>query len=39
MINNMRLKDSTQPKVGAEGLTDDNINKIKMDSQTGKYGF
>ena len=39
MINEMRLKDSTQPKAGSEGLKYDSINKGKIASQTGKYGF
>jgi hypothetical protein len=39
MINKMRLKDSTQPKAGLEGLKDDSIRKGKIASQTGKYGF
>jgi hypothetical protein len=39
MINKMRLKDSTQPKAGSEGLKYDSINKGKIASQTGKYGF
>jgi hypothetical protein len=39
MISEMRLKDSTQPKAGSEGLKDDSINKGKIASQTGKYGF
>ena len=39
VINKMRLKDSTQRKAGSEGLKDDSINKGKIASQTGKYGF
>ena len=39
MVNEMRLKYSTQPKVGSEGLKDDGINKGNIASQTGKYGF
>jgi hypothetical protein len=39
MINKMRLKYSTQPKAGSKELKDDSINKGKIASQTGKYGF
>jgi hypothetical protein len=39
MIIEMRLKDSTHPKVGSEGLKDDSNNKGKIVSQIGKYGF
>ena len=39
MINKMRLEDSTQPKAGSKGLKYDSINKGKIASQTGKYGF
>jgi hypothetical protein len=39
MIRKMRLKDSTQNKVGSEGLKDDSLNKGKIASPTGKYGF
>jgi hypothetical protein len=39
MIIKMRLKYSTQPKSGSEELKDESINKGKIASQTGKYGF
>jgi len=39
IISNMRLKDPTHPKVGAEGLKDDSISKGKMASQTEKIWF
>jgi hypothetical protein len=39
MINEMTLKDSTQPKAGSKGLKDDSNNKGNIASQTGKYGF
>jgi hypothetical protein len=38
-IGKMRLKDSTQPKTGLEGLKYDSIKKGNIASQTGKYGF
>jgi hypothetical protein len=39
MIKKIRLKDSTQPKVGSEGLKYDSSNKGKIASRTRKYGF
>jgi hypothetical protein len=39
MISDMRLKDSTHPKVGSKGLKYNNTNNEKIASQTGKYGF
>jgi hypothetical protein len=39
MISKMGLKDSTQLKAVSKGPKDNSINKRKIASQTGKYGF
>jgi hypothetical protein len=39
VINEIRPKGSTQPKENSERSKGDNINKGKIASQSGKYGF
>jgi hypothetical protein len=39
VINDIKPKDSAQPKENLERSKGDNINKGKIASQSGKYGF